>query len=227
MALAFGFGIMAAAPVGPVNMVAIRRGLVAHWPHALYVALGSMAVESMFIAAVFWGGNEILSVIRDYEGYVATPASLIIMCVGLLITRKAIKNPQRVLGNGQPNGQIGGPANGQPEVAQRIRTRSTIARDILTGALLTVINPATFLYWTVAAGPSWLGRANPENSFEVLLGLAAATGGLAVWFGFITALVRFRPQNVGPRFFRIVNAICGVVLVIMGLVLAIHQIKGK
>lgn len=215
LAWAFGFGIMAAAPVGPVNMVAIRRGLVAHWTHALWVALGSVAVEACYIALALYGGNQVLSRVRDFERVISAPAAAVVIVIGLMILRKALKNPQRVLSDG--------PGTAPP----RTNGRVTIARDIFTGAMLTLLNPATLLYWVVGAGPTWLGKASPQNVFDVFFGLAAATCGLASWFAFVIGLVRFRPQNVGPRFFRIVNFCCGLALVAMGMVLAVHLLAGK
>jgi threonine/homoserine/homoserine lactone efflux protein len=213
LAWAFGFGVVAAAPVGPVNMVAIRRGLVAHWTHALWVALGSVSVEACYIALALYGGNEILSRVRDFERIISGPAAGVVIVIGMMILRKALKNPQRVLSDGPAPARVNG--------------RTTIARDILSGALLTLLNPATLLYWVVGAGPTWLGKASPNNAFDVFLGLAAATCGLASWFAFVIYLVRFRPQNVRPRFFRRVNFCCGLALIVMGVVLAVHLLAGR
>ena len=42
LAAAFLMGLAAAAPIGPVNMMAIRRGVVGGWRHTLACGLGSV-----------------------------------------------------------------------------------------------------------------------------------------------------------------------------------------
>ena len=56
------------------------------------------------------------------------------------------------------------------------------------------------------------------------LGVAAASCGMALWFALITAMVRIRPQKIGPTFFRLANGLCGGLLTIVGIVLGISAI---
>jgi hypothetical protein len=39
-----------------------------------------------------------------------------------------------------------------------------------------------------------------------------ATSGLMTWFTALTVVVRFIPNRIGPNFFRLVNAIFGLIL---------------
>jgi hypothetical protein len=39
-----------------------------------------------------------------------------------------------------------------------------------------------------------------------------ATAGLTTWFTVLTVIVRFVPHRIGPNFFRLVNAILGLIL---------------
>jgi threonine/homoserine/homoserine lactone efflux protein len=102
------------------------------------------------------------------------------------------------------------------------RSPATIVRDIFLGAALTAFNPGTMLYWLLAAGPAWLSRAQlSAGDVRVWPGLMAAVMGLCTWFASITALICFRPQKVGPRFIRVVNAACGLLLIISGSAVAV------
>ena len=211
--LAFGFGIVAAAPIGPVNMVAIRRGLVSRWTHTLWVGLGSVIIEAGCIAAALYGYSKLLEETRvqKLEYFVGLPAAAVIALIGAFITRKAVRHPHRVLADAR---------------LERARGNTTILRDVATGAALTLINPATWLYWMLGAGPAWLHKANlPPGCVEVWWALLAAVAGLASWFLLVATLVRLRPRRVGPGFFRIVNAACGIALMIIGVVLAIKAIR--
>ncbi len=162
IASAFGLGLMAAAPiVGPVNMIAIRRGLVMHWTRTMWVGIGSVAFEACEVALVMWGSSAILDRVDPVNvnlirHYVEIPAAGIIMLLGLFILRKAIIPSHRVKAAIR---------------AERMRHwRTGVSGDFLTGAILTFVNPATFFYW-IGVGPTWLHKS----------GISAGSGGM--WFG--------------------------------------------
>ena len=208
---AFGLGLMSAAPViGPVNMIAIRRGLVLHWTRTMWVGIGSAVFETCEVALVMWGSGAILESSVDVNRirhYVDLPAAAIILLLGLFILRKSMVSSRRV----------------QAAIrAERMRHwRTGILGDIITGAILTFVNPATFFYW-VGVGPAWLNKAGvTAGSGGMWVGIAAISLGMTCWFAFITMMVGFRPQKIGPRFFRLANIFCGGILTIMGIVLGI------
>ena len=213
IAWAFGLGLMAAAPVvGPVNMIAIRRGLVMHWTRTMWVGIGSISFETCEIALLMWGGSALLEYIDvdSIRHYVELPAAGIILMLGLFILRKAIVPSHRVKAAIR---------------AERMRHwRTGVVGDFVTGAVLTFVNPATFFYW-IGVGPTWVQKADVSpGSGGMWLGVAAASCGMVCWFTFITAMVRLRPQKIGPTFFRIANGLCGGLLTVMGIALAVIAI---
>ena len=53
LSAAFLMGLLAAAPVGPVNMMAIRRGIAGGWRHTVACGIGSIAAAVVSLAAHF------------------------------------------------------------------------------------------------------------------------------------------------------------------------------
>jgi len=209
IASAYVAGVLAAAPVGPVNMVLIRRGLMTRWTRSLWVALGSITIEVGYIAVGLWGGPRLIAHLqsRFVHRWAGLAAAIVVMVVGLAILRKALRHPTRVLPG---------------EQKRRRRAEATpVWRDVATGAALTIINPATFGYW-VGAGPQLLDRAGVSSESPLVwTALAAAGSGLVSWFLFVALLIRLRPERVSPRFFHGIDLACGAVLTILGAVLAI------
>jgi threonine/homoserine/homoserine lactone efflux protein len=102
----------------------------------------------------------------------------------------------------------------------------TAFSDLGLGAGLTIINPLTLVYW-LSMAPKWIQFAGiPSRDPAIWLGLAAGSCGLATWFTFITFMVALHPQNVGSRFLRVVNSVCGLALAVGGLVLAWQVVSG-
>ena len=52
LSAAFLMGLAAAAPMGPVNMLAIRRGLIGGWRHTLACGVGSVTGELILFSLV-------------------------------------------------------------------------------------------------------------------------------------------------------------------------------
>ena len=215
---AFGFGLLAASPIGPVNMVAIRRGLIVHWLRTLWVGIGSVMFETCEVSLALWGGKELLDrysiSITSIRRYIGFPGAIVIIIIGILVFRKAFVKQHRI--HEEVNAE-----------KERYRQKGP-AGDLLTGAFLTAINPATFLYWVLGVGPVWLQMARiPPGGSGIWFGVAAASCGMACWFIFITLLVRLRPKRAGAAFFRLANGICGVLLMIVGIYLAISALVVK
>jgi threonine/homoserine/homoserine lactone efflux protein len=200
LASAFGLGLLAAAPVGPVNMVAIHRGAVGKWSHTLACGVGSAIIDLGFFALALWGGHQVMGYLQDTR----TQDILAAICFALLL----------------PLGILFIYRAGRLDLRRILRSRQErldspplhLWTDVGTGAALTIINPAAPAYWLAAAGP-WLGKAKEVmGPWAIWGGLVAAGTGLLSWFIFLTILVRFAPNRLGLRFFRTVNGLCGVVL---------------
>src|SRR5580700_9977792 len=61
LSAAFLMGLAAAAPVGPVNMLAIRRGMIGGWRHTLACGIGSVTGDLILFSLVLLGGHYLLS----------------------------------------------------------------------------------------------------------------------------------------------------------------------
>ena len=57
LSAAFLMGLAAAAPMGPVNMLAIRRGMIGGWRHTLACGIGSVAGDLILFSLVLLGGH--------------------------------------------------------------------------------------------------------------------------------------------------------------------------
>ena len=200
LAWVYGLGLLAAAPVGPVNMVAIHRGVVGRWSHTLACGFGSALVDLGYFALFLWGGQRFLEYLSSprTRDLVALACAVLLVPIGVLFLRRAVRMDDA----------------GLHRIRQDKRDRPPIHlwTDMGTGMGLTLINPAAPAYWLAASAP-WLASArHVMGGAAIGWGLAGASAGLMSWFILITLLVRFAPQRLGLRFFRVVHALCGLML---------------
>jgi len=57
----FLMGLAAAAPMGPVNMLAVRRGVIGGWRHTLACGIGSVTGDLILFSLVLLGGHYLFS----------------------------------------------------------------------------------------------------------------------------------------------------------------------
>lgn len=55
LAATFLMGFVAAAPIGPVNMMAIRRGVIGGWRHTLACGIGSVLGDLVLFSLALAG----------------------------------------------------------------------------------------------------------------------------------------------------------------------------
>ena len=90
--------------------------------------------------------------------------------------------------------------------------RGHLIAEVVDAAALTVFNPLTIAYW-IGVTAKWLPFAHSVLDYSAPgLGILMATAGLMTWFTALTVIVRFMPDRIGPNFFRLVNAILGLLL---------------
>jgi threonine/homoserine/homoserine lactone efflux protein len=196
---AFLIGFAAAAPIGPVNMMAIRRGVAGGWRHSLACAIGAVLADLTLFSLALLGGHYLLPGLSNpkIQAVLETIGAIVLLPMGIYFVTLAVRDPRRSYRN-----------------ACR-RWRGSIPSHLIVEAAkasaLTIFNPVSILYW-VGVTSSWLPFA-----YSVLgvmapgWGLIMAGAGLAAWFTALILAVRSIPHRVGALFFRLANGTMGFI----------------
>ena len=201
LSAAFLMGLAAAAPMGPVNMLAIRRGVIGGWRHTLACGIGSVTGDLILFSVVLLGGHYLFSDLSNptLRSILAAIGVIVLLPLGIYFLIRAVKEPLRAHTR-----------------ARKRWDKSTLpahlVSDVAAGAGLTIFNPITIAYW-VGVTSNWLPFAHSiVGSKAPEWGIVMVAAGLMTWFTTLTVVVRFIPQRIGPTFFRLVNAILGLIL---------------
>jgi hypothetical protein len=132
LAAAFLMGLAAAAPMGPVNMLAIRRGIIGGWHHTLACGIGSVSGDLILFSLVLFGGHYLLSDLSSPTLRTALTALgvLVLLPLGAYFLIRAVKEPLRAYAS-----------------ARQSRDERTVPVHLLSEAAdctaLTILNPLT------------------------------------------------------------------------------------
>jgi threonine/homoserine/homoserine lactone efflux protein len=198
-------GFLAAAPIGPVNMMAIRRGIIGKWTHTLACGAGSafadLLVFSLVLGLLFLGGHWIAPLSSSgFKRGMAIAGMVALVPMGVYFVIHSFRQPLREFARARRQMQSNPPKH--------------LMADVIAGITLTLTNPLCIFYWLTAT-TNW--KANAQSGLICpWWGLLMVGAGLMSWFIILTFLVRFMPNQIGPKFFRTVNFICGVMLVAFG-----------
>ena len=201
LSAAFLMGLAAAAPMGPVNMLAVRRGMLGGWRHTLACGIGSVTGDLVLFSLVLLGGHYLFSDLSNptLQTFMTVIGLIVLLPLGIYFLVRAVKDPLRAYASARQHRDEGTvPAHLVAEVAE--------------GAALTIFNPLTIAYW-VGVTSNWLPLAHSVLGYSAPgWGILMAAAGLMTWFTALIVVVRFIPQRIGPLFFRLINTILGFVL---------------
>lgn len=192
-------GLIAAIPIGPVNLICIRRTLQFGSLTGFISGLGAAAGDGLFAGVT---GFSLAAIRQLISGY-STPLQLI---GGLLLLTIGIRTfttppPARL-----SESLIGG--NGNTKGA------TTPIRSMASTFGLTMTNPAT-LAWFSAWFASLGGLAGDSTSYVpaafVVLGVFA---GSATWWLTLTTVVGLLHARIDDHIVRRINEISGVLIIL-------------
>lgn len=201
LSAAFLMGLAAAAPMGPVNMLAIRCGVIGGWRHTLACGIGSITGDLFLFSLVLLGGDYLLPDLSNptLQAVLAAMGAIVLLPLGFYFLVRTVKEPLRAYESARERWDEG-------------TVPGHLIIEVAHAAALTIFNPLTIAYW-VSVTSNWLPFAHSVLGYSAPgLGILMATAGLMTWFTALTVIVCFMPHRIGPNFFRLVNAILGLIL---------------
>jgi L-lysine exporter family protein LysE/ArgO len=201
LSAAFLMGLAAAAPMGPVNMLAIRRGVIGGWRHTLACGIGSITGDLILFSLVIFGGDYFFRDLSNpvLQTVLAATGAIVLFPLGIYFLVRAVKEPLRAYESARHHWDEG-------------TVPGHLTAEVADASALTIFNPLTVAYW-VCVTANWLPFAHSVLGYSAPgLGILMATAGLMTWFMALTVIVRFIPHRIGPNFFRLINAILGLIL---------------
>jgi threonine/homoserine/homoserine lactone efflux protein len=200
-----GVGVGLAAPIGPINIEIVRRGLRGGFRAGWLVGLGAVSADTIYCALIVSGVAPIADSVRlRVPLFLAGAVVLLFLGVGSL--RAAASDTD-------PNANTRG-------------TPPSSRRSYVAGFLLAVANPMGIVYWLSIGGAlvaSAVDRAGPTGAPLLIGGVFV---GIVCWVSFLAGLTRAGRRFVSAGVLRWSTAASGVLLVAFGLYFAVQGVQG-
>lgn len=199
-------GVIVAAPIGPVNLICIRRTLAFGPLHGFLSGLGAALGDGIFAIITAFGLTAIAQLIEGYSTPLQIVGGVMLLGFGWHTFHADPRCVQDKLG---------------PQVGE-LPFFARIVRDVFSTLALTLTNPATMLGF--AALFAGLGAIVDEKAS--FLAAAVTVGGVvagsAGWWFLITTVTAIFHKRIDSTIMRRVNQISGVVVAAFGLAVLGH-----
>ena len=187
-------GVALAAPIGPINIEIIRRGIRDGFLHGWMVGLGALSADTVYAMVIVSGlasfaDNESIRVVLYLAG------GVMLTWVGWKSIRTALRGVE-----------------GDPGDVPKPRGRS-----YLTGLLMAAFNPMGIVYWlTVGAGlaADAVNRVGESGAPILVIGVMV---GILLWVSTLSVIAQVSRRFVTGRGMRWVTGISGGIIIAFGL----------
>jgi threonine/homoserine/homoserine lactone efflux protein len=194
-------GLIAAVPIGPVNLICIRRTFAFGPVNGFASGLGAAVGDGIFAAIMGFGLTWIAQLIEGYTPIIELIGGALMVWMGW----KTFTSPPlpRVADDGDKGG-------------------AGLLKAMASTFALTITNPVTLLSFGVMfAGLG--GLAGGAGSFnDASFVVAGVVGGSAGWWLVLTTVIGFFHARIDEKAVRLINRACGVLVVGCGLAVLIH-----
>jgi threonine/homoserine/homoserine lactone efflux protein len=194
-------GLVAAVPIGPVNLICIRRSFAFGPVNGFMSGLGAALGDGVFAAVTGFGLTWVAMLIEGYAPIIELIGGAMLVWFGW----RTFTAPPMVRG-----------------VDEGDRVGANLLRAMVSTFALTVTNPATLLAFT-AMFASLGGLAGGAGSYvDAGFVVAGVVGGSAGWWLALTTVIGLFHARIDEKVMKRINQGSGVLVAIFGLVVLVH-----
>ncbi len=193
-------GFMVAAPIGPVNLICIRRTLTFGPVNGLVAGVGAALGDGIFAAITAFGMTAVSEIIRGHTTLLQIVGGVLLMFFGI---STYISDPLH--------------GRGVEQAAARPVSGGSLVRTFASTFALTITNPVTlFGFAALFAGLTGIARTAATFVNAGLLVCGVVTGSMIWWFT-LTTVVGFLHARIDARVMRIINHGSGIAVAFFGI----------
>jgi len=224
MAFGFCFGLALSAPIGPVNVICLRRTLADGFGAGIAAGLGAAVADALYAVAAAFGAGAFAALVSAHAGPIRVVGGVLLLGFAAVLWRHEPR-----AGMPHARGPYAPVPRGPALQAQSARARTSHAarpreagpaagarlvanaRGFATSFLLTLSNPLPALSLGAAFG---LGGGLADGVAPFVAGVLA---GAMLWWVALAAVASATRRHVGGDALRLVSRVSAVVLSLFGL----------
>ncbi len=186
-------GLSLAAPIGPVNMEIIKRGLNSGFKQAFLTGAGAMSADTTYLTLIFFGLTSFLN-ITLMKIILGSAGSIILIYLGLISAKEFFY--KAAIAENQP--------------------RRLFSNSFITGYVLAISSPMTIVWWTGVFGALLTSQTHAQTNLSAFLSCLSILLGCFLWVASFTLALHWGRKIISEKITGYISLIAGVFLVGFG-----------
>jgi len=196
-------GLLVAAPIGPVNLICIRRTLAYGQLNGFLAGLGAALGDGVFAVAAGFGVKAVFDLIDDMGVVLQLASAALLMFYGLRVFIFA--TPPEIMRN--PDGSI------------QTGSAGDLAAALASTFALTITNPATMVGFATSFAAFREVVDFHVSALATLILVLSVIGGSALWWLVVTSITGIFHQTIEHGTLKRMNQASGLLIFATGAVL--------
>lgn len=204
-------GIAVAAPIGPVNLICIRRALRYGWLNGFLAGLGAAAGDGIFAIIAAFGVTAALDFMQSNEVWLQSIGGVFLIGMG---AKTWFSHPHLV--EAEPTGSPEGPKDHDLE---------GLLAGVTSSFFLTITNPATMLGFVAIFGSIagfTLGGTDYVRATELVI---AVILGSALWWAALTSFVAYFRKYMNDKTLEKINRGSAALIGVLGVLIFANAMR--
>lgn len=187
-------GLTLAAPIGPVNLEIIKRGMNSGFKQALLTGAGAMSADATYLTLIFFGliaflDNPIMKILLGIAG------SLILIYLGAVSVKDFF-------------GQA---------AANNLQSQRIFKNSYVTGFTLAISSPMTIVWWTGVFGALMASQTHPRADISAFFSCLSILLGCFLWVFFLACALHWGKKFINEKITGAISLIAGIFLIGFGI----------
>ena len=187
-------GLSLAAPIGPVNLEIIKRGLNSGFKQAFLTGFGAMCADATYLVLIFFGLTSFFN-FAFMKIFLGIAGSIILIYLGVISAKEFFSK-----------------ANATESKPHRLFKTSFI-----TGYVLAISSPITIVWWTGVFGALLASQTNIQTSVSAFFSCLSILLGCFLWVFFLATALHWGKKIINEKIVGVISLVAGIFIIVFGL----------
>jgi threonine/homoserine/homoserine lactone efflux protein len=225
----WAIGLIAAIPIGPVNLICVRRTMQFGSLYGFVSGLGAALGDGIFACIAAFSLTAISQLINGYSVPLQVIGGIMLLIIGARMffapppprmSDTYGPMPQNGIKAFAGKGAVAAGVNGVNGKNGKSGVKSS-AQAMATTFALTTTNPGTFA-WFFSGAASLGGLSSDPSFFVAAFWVIGVVVGSATWWLTLTTVVGKLHARIDDHVVQVINRVSGVLVMLFGLVVLVH-----
>lgn len=192
-------GVSLAAPIGPVNAAQLDTGIKNGFFHAWIFGMGALSADVLYMILVYFGIGQIIE-FHLVKLFLWSFGCFVLTYTGI----ESLLSLHKI------------------ELNSRLGKRIRLRHSLLTGFLMSLLNPLTILFWLGIYGSVLAESANSNTDNQIIINSLAIIVGVILWDTIMATISSGARKFLSANLLKIISIFSSIAMIGFGIYFGIQ-----